>query len=328
MKNYSLIVSVPETEPVLYELRGDRVGLGRELDNQIRLKMSQVSSSHCEFRKLDGGGYEVVDLDSTNGTRVNGKPIERRTLVDGDRLLIGEVVAVHFMELAEGESPEAGAVEAGAEGQKAAGAYAQMDKKLRSIEEDIAAKSSELDALQMEHDEKMAEYGRMAAELKKLEEELAKKKSAAGGQDTEEIRKLEMDLLKQTRRVHVMRTDLDGQAEQLQALQAGAPVPATPAAVAAAARRRLVAQPVVPVPMSASPLAKAVQAAPPPVAQAAPAAPAATPVTEPPQAAAPIPVHPVAEQPKPAGPKTRALLVDAPSSAKVKPKFGSNLEHS
>ena len=225
MNNYSLIVSIPETEPVLYELRGDRVGLGRELDNQIQLKMSQVSSSHCEFRKLDGGGYEVVDLDSTNGTRVNGKPVERHTLVDGDRLLIGEVVAVHFMELAEGESPQAGAVEAGAEGQKAAGAYAQMDKKLRSIEEDIAAKSSELDALQMEHDEKMAEYGRMAAELKKLEEEFAKKKSAAGGKDTKEIRKLEMDLLKQTRRVHVMRTDLDGQAEQLQALQAGAPAP-------------------------------------------------------------------------------------------------------
>ena len=205
MKNYSLIVSGPDAEPKLYELRGERVGLGRELDNQIRLKLNEVSSSHCEFRRLAAGGYEVVDLDSTNGTRVNGKTVESRVLADGDRLLIGEVVAVHFVELAEGESPVDVAVEAGAEGQKAAAAYSQMDKKLQAMEDDIEAKSYELEALQAEHDEKMAEYGRMAAAMKSLEEEIAKKRKASGGQDTEEIRKLEMDLLTQTRRVQVMR---------------------------------------------------------------------------------------------------------------------------
>ncbi|MGI9242207.1 MAG: FHA domain-containing protein [Verrucomicrobiales bacterium] len=256
MKHYSLIVTIPDEDPTLYELRGERVGVGRELDNQIRLQLTQVSSSHCEFRRLEGGSYEVVDLDSTNGTRVNGKVIEKQALSDGDRLLIGELVAAHFVELAEGESPSDVAVEAGAEGQKAAAAYTQMDKKLQAIEETIAVRSSELEALQEEHDERMAEYGRMAANLQKLEDEIDQKREEAGGEDTEEIRKLEMDLLKQTRKVHVMRTDLDGRAQQIQEMRSGAPALVTPAV---ATRRRLVAQPVVPVPMSASPHAQALQ---------------------------------------------------------------------
>ena len=148
MKFFSLIVSIPDEQPVLYELRGERVGIGRELDNQIRLKLNEVSSSHCEFRKIEGGGYEVVDLESTNGTRVNGKPIERQVLADGDRLLIGEVVAVHFVELAEGESPEDVAVEAGAEGQKAAVSYTQMDKKLQTKSSAVDKLTSRLDLLE------------------------------------------------------------------------------------------------------------------------------------------------------------------------------------
>jgi len=321
MKFFSLIVSIPDEQPVLYELRGERVGIGRELDNQIRLKLNEVSSSHCEFRKIEGGGYEVVDLESTNGTRVNGKPIERQVLADGDRLLIGEVVAVHFVELAEGESPEDVAVEAGAEGQKAAVSYTQMDKKLQTIEESIAVKSSELEALQEEHDEKMAEYGRMAARLKSLEEEIERKRAASGGQDTEEIRKLEMDLLKQTRKVHVMRTDLDGKAEQLREMQGGAPAAVTPAAAAVASRRRLVAQPVVPVPMSASPHAQAMRGDPNPPAESS-AASSPAPESEP----TAIPVQPVEEEPKPAGPKTKALLVDSPETPKAKLRFGNDVQ--
>jgi predicted component of type VI protein secretion system len=355
MKNYSLIVSVPDSEPTLFELRGDRVGLGRELDNQIRLKMNEVSSSHCEFRKLDGGGYEVVDLDSTNGTRVNGKQIEKHTLADGDRLLIGEVVPVHFVALAEGQKPEAVAVEAGEGGKIAAAAYTQLDEKLQSIEANIVVKASELEALQKAHDDKLAEYGRMAASLRDLEAQIAAKK--ASGEDAEEIRRMELDLMTQTRRVQVLRTDLDGQAQQLQALQGGAPVPVTPAVAAA---HRIVPQPVVPVPMSPTPppQAQPVQPAqapqPVPVVQpiqAQPAQPVAavppaqasppTPPADPAQPAAPIAVPvatplvtpTVAAGPKtallvpgapPGGPKTKRLLVEEPTKPKAKLNYGND----
>jgi predicted component of type VI protein secretion system len=239
IKNYSLIVSVPGVDPTMFELHGDRVGLGREADNQIRLNVGEVSSSHCEFRKVEGGGYEVVDLDSTNGTRVNGKMIEKHRLVDGDRILIGESIAVHFVELAEGEKPAEVAVEAGEGGKRAAAAYTQMDEKLKSIEADIVVRASELEAMQREREAKRAEYAEMVAALEELEQRLAVKKLEPGGEGSEEIRKLQDDVMAQTRRVQVLRTDLDGQAQQMRQLPQDDETP------------------VVPVPMSASPHAPA-----------------------------------------------------------------------
>jgi pSer/pThr/pTyr-binding forkhead associated (FHA) protein len=49
-----------------------------------------VSRLHC---RLTAGAKEmqVVDLESTNGTYVNGKRVERATLGDGDRLGVGRV---------------------------------------------------------------------------------------------------------------------------------------------------------------------------------------------------------------------------------------------
>ena len=301
MKNYSLIVSMPDAEPTLFELKGDRVGLGREVDNQICLKMDEVSSSHCEFRKVAGGGYEVVDLDSTNGTRVNGKKIEKHALVDGDRLLIGEVLPAHFVELAEGEKPAEVAVEAGEGGKKAAAAYTQMDEKLQSIEADIAAKSTELEELEKEHVAKQAEYEKMSASLAVMEAKLAEMKAGSDGSNAAEIAAMEKDLMTQTQRVQILRTDLDGQAQQLQALQGGAPAPLTPAAAAAAAQQApppapAPAAPVVPVPMSASPHAQpAAQPAPQQPAQPQPLQPQPLqPHQQPPQPAQPQPVQPAA----------------------------------
>ena len=76
----TLIVTPPDSDPITFELRGERVGLGREVDNQIQVDVGAVSSCHCEFRKT-GDGVELADLGSTNGTRVNGKKIEKQLLV-------------------------------------------------------------------------------------------------------------------------------------------------------------------------------------------------------------------------------------------------------
>jgi pSer/pThr/pTyr-binding forkhead associated (FHA) protein len=40
-------------------------------------------------------GWAIVDLGSTNGTRVNGEPVERRRLRDGDVIEIGLVRLVY-----------------------------------------------------------------------------------------------------------------------------------------------------------------------------------------------------------------------------------------
>ncbi|HEX3900190.1 MAG TPA: DUF3662 and FHA domain-containing protein [Mycobacteriales bacterium] len=62
--------------------------LGRASDCDLRLEDSGVSRHHAEIRYSDGR-VGVVDLGSTNGIAVNGKPVERVELKDGDRLDIG-----------------------------------------------------------------------------------------------------------------------------------------------------------------------------------------------------------------------------------------------
>ncbi|HWA66382.1 MAG TPA: DUF3662 and FHA domain-containing protein [Mycobacteriales bacterium] len=62
--------------------------IGRASDCDLRLEDSGVSRRHAEIRYSDGR-VGIVDLGSTNGIAVNGKPVERVELHDGDRLDIG-----------------------------------------------------------------------------------------------------------------------------------------------------------------------------------------------------------------------------------------------
>ncbi len=65
--------------------------VGRQDECQIRIKSSQVSRRHCElFEKK--GMLLVKDLNSSNGTFVNGKKIQgQQVLEPGDELMIGQV---------------------------------------------------------------------------------------------------------------------------------------------------------------------------------------------------------------------------------------------
>jgi hypothetical protein len=68
--------------------RGDCV-LGRAPHCFLVLSTEQVSREHAAVR-LVGDGLEVEDLQSRNGTRVNGRPVEgRRRLEPGDVLEVG-----------------------------------------------------------------------------------------------------------------------------------------------------------------------------------------------------------------------------------------------
>jgi pSer/pThr/pTyr-binding forkhead associated (FHA) protein len=63
--------------------------IGRKLDNDIRLEDTTVSSHHARILQKDAGIF-VEDCDSTNGTLVNGIPIQDRKLKDGDVVVIGK----------------------------------------------------------------------------------------------------------------------------------------------------------------------------------------------------------------------------------------------
>ena len=67
--------------------------LGRGTDADVRLTDTGVSRKHAELH-LEDGKVTIVDLQSTNGTAVNGRPIDKALLHDGDRLGLGASVLV------------------------------------------------------------------------------------------------------------------------------------------------------------------------------------------------------------------------------------------
>ena len=74
---------------------GDRVPLGEETitvgrfpESTIVLADPNVSRQHAEIRPR-GTTYVVVDLGSTNGTRVNGIRVDQHELADGDEIVFG-----------------------------------------------------------------------------------------------------------------------------------------------------------------------------------------------------------------------------------------------
>lgn len=64
------------------------VSVGREEENTIRLNDERVSRFHAKIQE-DGGRTILTDLDSTNGTRVNGRAVQMRVLKPGDQITIG-----------------------------------------------------------------------------------------------------------------------------------------------------------------------------------------------------------------------------------------------
>lgn len=64
------------------------VTIGREEGNSLRLNDERVSRFHAKVQ-IDGDDYILTDLESTNGTRVNGTTVQIRRLRIGDRVGVG-----------------------------------------------------------------------------------------------------------------------------------------------------------------------------------------------------------------------------------------------
>lgn len=66
----------------------DVITLGRVASNTIQVKDIKASRNHCEIRRTDAG-WKLVDLESSNGTTVNGTKVNAHALVAGDVISIG-----------------------------------------------------------------------------------------------------------------------------------------------------------------------------------------------------------------------------------------------
>jgi pSer/pThr/pTyr-binding forkhead associated (FHA) protein len=68
--------------------------LGRAAGADFIVDAALVSRVHCRFTAMADGGLEVRDLESTNGTFVNGQRTDVARLASGDRVQIGRVEVV------------------------------------------------------------------------------------------------------------------------------------------------------------------------------------------------------------------------------------------
>ena len=66
------------------------ITLGRAAECEVRLTDTSVSRRHAEVRANGDGTWTVVDLGSTNGTKVNGATVSERKLKDGDTISTGD----------------------------------------------------------------------------------------------------------------------------------------------------------------------------------------------------------------------------------------------
>lgn len=72
-----------------YETENDLVTIGRNPKNDIHIDSLAVSNNHATVKKVMNV-YFIEDLQSTNGTFVNEKKIDKYELLDGDQVIIGK----------------------------------------------------------------------------------------------------------------------------------------------------------------------------------------------------------------------------------------------
>jgi ABC transport system ATP-binding/permease protein len=83
-----------EAEQTFRILPGGVRTLGRAAGADFIVDAALVSRVHCRLTALPGGQLEVRDLESTNGTFVNGTRVDVARLASGDKLQVGRVELV------------------------------------------------------------------------------------------------------------------------------------------------------------------------------------------------------------------------------------------
>ncbi len=100
-----LLVIKGADEGKQFELAEQRLGVGRDTQNAIRLHDTEVSRKHAEF-VATANGYTLRDVGSANGTFVNNQRVgEPVVLQAGDRIQIGQTTLVYSTGRPEEQQP-------------------------------------------------------------------------------------------------------------------------------------------------------------------------------------------------------------------------------
>jgi transcriptional regulator with GAF, ATPase, and Fis domain len=102
--NPKLIVIAGTPQGATIDLTESEVSIGREAANRVCLVDHSVSRRHALIKR-DGDGFKVFDLESLNGTFVNGVPVSERCLEHGDQIAVGDVLLLFLLHETEGGPP-------------------------------------------------------------------------------------------------------------------------------------------------------------------------------------------------------------------------------
>ncbi|HEY3130633.1 MAG TPA: sigma 54-interacting transcriptional regulator [Acidobacteriota bacterium] len=103
--NPRLVASSGPLKGEIIALADEEISIGRESSNQLCIANSSVSRRHCIISK-EKGQYKISDLQSLNGTFVNGAQINQRLLDHGDQIKVGDSVFLFLLD--ESDVPPAG----------------------------------------------------------------------------------------------------------------------------------------------------------------------------------------------------------------------------
>ena len=85
-----LVLDYEGLDVITHELICDAATIGRALSNDIVIDHPTVSAEHAQLTKSQSG-YRLKDLESTNGTQINGVSISDAKLKDGAEIRFGYI---------------------------------------------------------------------------------------------------------------------------------------------------------------------------------------------------------------------------------------------
>jgi transcriptional regulator with GAF, ATPase, and Fis domain len=94
--NPRLVVINGSLKGTTFPLNVDEISIGRESANIVSLSHASVSRRHCLIKR-QGNEFRILDLDSYNGTFVNGIPIKEQTLAHSDQVRIGSIAVLFLL---------------------------------------------------------------------------------------------------------------------------------------------------------------------------------------------------------------------------------------
>jgi Nif-specific regulatory protein len=89
--NPKLIAISGSLKGAVYELTEVEMTIGRESSNRVSVNDLSLSRRHCKITK-EANSFRLYDLESLNGTFVNGLPVKERKLEHGDRITLGDSI--------------------------------------------------------------------------------------------------------------------------------------------------------------------------------------------------------------------------------------------